>query len=523
MNVKASEVLDALAPAASIDWKQRLRSLASSEIAIWAGVSCLFLMLPLVLIKHATIGDPDIWWHLRAGEWMIQHGSIIRFDPFSASTLGKPWAEYSWLFDVVADWIVTRADLVSVIWFEVGMAVAVTAALFTLVRSLMPQFWGAVGITAAAMFAISMFFQPRPLTFSCLFLILEIYLLLRAKRTGDSKLLWSLPALFLLWVNIHIEFVNGLFVLGVFCIEPLIDIACRVPQAMRTPIDTRNRRLWFVLAACVAATLINPYGVGVYRTVLSYAHDSKILNVVMEMHAMQFRYLNDWFVLALTMMGCFALGRIRPFRPLWAVLLAWAAWMSFRAMREADLVVIFSVAIIALRWGQEEAGDHASYRLGTQMRFAVGLAIVVALVAAAAIWPFSSQKLLSEVGGQYPLAAAKNIRKNNLQGPLLNEFSWGGFLIYALPEIPVAMDGRVNVHGQDNVLNGLSLWKGEEGWQSRPELENANLVIGSRAWPLTGLLRSDPRFKLIYEDPLAVLFQRVDPQSVVSPKNTSAR
>lgn len=520
MNVEVSEVLDtAPLPAAIINWQQRLRRVASSQIAIWAGVTSLFLMLPLLWLLHPRIEDPDIWWHLRAGEWMLQHHSIVRFDPFSASSFGKPWAEYSWLFDVVADRTVMRADLVSLIWYEIAMQLAIAAALFTLVRSLMPQLWKAIGITAVALFAMAPIFQPRPLTFSALFLILEIYVLLRARRDGNWKILWLLPPIFLFWANLHIEFVRGLFVLGVFCIEPLLDIVCRAPRELRTPVDTFNRRLWAILAGCLIATLINPYGVGLYQTIFRYAHDTQVYNVISELHAMQFRVLTDWLVLGLAMMGCFALGRLRPFRSAWAVLLAWAAWMGFRAMREIDLLVIISVTIIALRAGQGEIADRANFRLTGQMRLVVAIALIVWLVAAAVTSPYNSQKLLAQVGGEYPLAATKYIRKNHLQGPLLNEFTWGGFLIYALPEIPVAEDGRVSVHGQEAVFRDLSLWNGEDGWQNRPELVNANLVIGRRTWPLTRLLQSDPRFKVVYSDPVSVLFQRVDPQTAASPKD----
>ena len=518
MNLDVTEVSNAESPAAIVNWNQRLRSVASSQVAIWAGVTCLFLMLPLLWLIHPRIQDPDIWWHLRAGEWMLQHNSIVRFDPFSASTLGKPWAEYSWLFDVVADWIVMRADLVSIVWYEIAMQLAIAAALFTLVRSLMPHLWRAVGITAVAMFAITSIFLPRPLLFSALLLILEIYLLLRARRDSDWKILWLLPAIFLFWANLHIEFVCGLFVLGVFCIEPLLDIVGRVPRELRTPVDRFNRRLWAVLACCVVATLINPYGVALYKTIFMYTQDAQVYNLVSELHAMQFRALNDWFVLGLAMMGCFALGRLRPFRPAWAVLLAWAAWMGFRSIREIDLLVIVSVAIIALRAGEEVVADRASFRLTAQMRFAVSLAVIVVLVAAGMNSPYNSQRLLAQVRQEYPLAATKYIRQNHLQGPLLNEYSWGGFLIYALPEIPVAMDGRVNLHGQDALIKDLSLWNGEVGWQNLPELESANLVLASRTWTLPLLLQSDPRFKVIYQDPVSVLFQRVDPQPTASSK-----
>ena len=110
------------------------------------------------------------------------------------------------------------------------------------------------------------------------------------------------------------------------------------------------------------------------------------------------------------------------------------------------------------------------------------------------------------------LGAVAYIHQNHLEGPLLNELSWGGFLIYAVPDIPVAMDGRTNVHTQDEIVHALPLWNGEHGWQERPELQRANLVISNHSWPLALLLRSDPRFRLVYEDKTAVLFQAVPAQ-----------
>ena len=149
------------------------------------------------------------------------------------------------------------------------------------------------------------------------------------------------------------------------------------------------------------------------------------------------------------------------------------------------------------------------------MGLAVGAAVIVVLLAGATMWSVSSQKLVRQVGEIYPLGAVSYIHQNHLQGPILNELSWGGFLIYAAPDIPVAMDGRTNVHTQDEIMRAMPLWDGEPGWQNRPELVRANLVITSRVWPLALLLRSDPRFRIAYEDNTAVLFEAVHPDTSV--------
>ena len=134
-------------------WKEKLRRIGSSQLLMWLALTCLFTTLPLAYINQKVLNDPDIWWHMRAGEWILQNHHIPHVDPFSSTTLGRPWVEYCWAFDIGAYCMVRRFDLVGIIWFQTLMRLALTAALFTLVRCLMPQFWRAFVLTAVAVLA----------------------------------------------------------------------------------------------------------------------------------------------------------------------------------------------------------------------------------------------------------------------------------------------------------------------------------------------------------------------------------
>jgi hypothetical protein len=490
-------------------WRRLRQLVASSQLLMWLGLACLFAALPLFYIKHALLNDPDIWWHMRAGEWIAQNHRIPHVDPFSASTLGRPWVDYCWLFDVASYWLVAHFDLVGIIWFQTFMRLAVTATLFSLVRSLMPGFWKAVALTGLGTLAMAWSIPPRPGAFSVLFFLLLLYVLVSAERRSDGRLLWILPGLFLLWANIHIEFVTGLFVLGVFCLEPLVYELVLASGMPRTRLDTFHRQLLWVGAASLLSVLLNPYGPEVLSNAVQYARDAKIYDVITEFQAMHFRTLNDWAVLLLLMLACFALGRSRPIRPIWGVLLGWSAWMGFRSLRESWLVAILSVLVIAISREEQESARDEEPRITLPMRAAVAATVFTVLLAGAGVWSLSSKLLLSQVAQTYPVGAVSYIHRNHLQGPLLNELSWGGFLIYSVPEIPPSMDGRTNVHTQDEILGALPLWNGEAGWEKRPELQSANLIISNHGWPLAFLLRSDPRFRIAYEDRTSVLFEAV--------------
>jgi hypothetical protein len=486
-----------------------LRAIASSQLLMCLGLTAILTAVPLFFIKNVLLSDPDIWWHVRTGQWIVQNLAVPHADPFSSATLGRPWVDYCWIFDLGSYWVVAHFGLAGIIWFQTLMRVVVAAALFSLVRTLTPSFWKAVGLTGLGTVAMLWVLQPRPGAISVLFFILELHILISARK--DPRLLWILPALFVLWANIHIEFITGLFVLGVICLEPLLDWLLRTTPEGKTSIDLYQPKLWTIFAASSVAVLVNPYGYKLIGNVLQYARDAKVYDVISEFHAMLFRTYNDWSVLALLMIGCFAFGRIRPFRPVWALLLAWSAWMGFRSMREVWLVAILAIIVAAIL-GHEQIAEPAK-KLGLSLRAAVSFAVCIVLLAGASVWPFSSQLLLRQVAASFPVGAAAYIRQNHLQGPLLNELSWGGFLIFAVPGVPVSMDGRTNVHSQDEILSSIRLWSGEPGWQHRPEIESANLVISDRSWSLARLLRGDPRFRIAYEDETTVLFEAVHSQN----------
>jgi hypothetical protein len=68
------------------------------------------------------------------------------------------------------------------------------------------------------------------------------------------------------------------------------------------------------------------------------------------------------------------------------------------------------------------------------------------------------------------------------------------------------MDGRMNVHGDQRIERSVNTWSGLKGWQSDPELIKARLVIGGANHALTNLMRTDPRFQLVYEDAVSTVF-----------------
>jgi hypothetical protein len=473
------------------------------RLLIWV---CLYAFPAAVALL--PILDADIWWHLRAGQWVVEHRAVPGTDPFSQHGLesGKAWLAYSWLFEVLVYALYSGFGFAGLFLGRVVMTLAIVFALHRLVAKREPRFVVAAGLTGVAILGILPLLTDRPWLFTILFstLTLDVILDLRAGKT--NPVLWALPAMFVLWANLHIQFIYGLFLLVLACAAPLGDRLLSWPQ----PADgaaTFGTRRWRFLAgvtvACFAATLLTPYHLHLYDVVRDHATQHVPLQQVAEMRALEFRDLWDWCVLALAGAGAFALGQRRRWSAFdWLLLIA-AAGFAFRARRDVWFVVLAALAVVTTRQPRGEAVREFLPTLRQGLLVAGGVLPLLALFWCYGVGGDGLQKTLEAT---YPVKAVAFLKEQKREGPLFNHYDWGGYLIWSLPELPVSMDGRANLHGDRRMEQGEVTWEGQPGWDQDPDLVAARVVIAGVSSPLTSLLRQEKRFRVGYEDEVAVVF-----------------
>ena len=99
--------------------------------------------------------DPDIWWHLRTGQWIVDHAQVPATDPFSAYGVGKPWVAYSWLFEILVYALFTKLGLMGILLFTVSMSLLIVAVLHGALRRAKLPFIVEVLFVAVAVGAMS--------------------------------------------------------------------------------------------------------------------------------------------------------------------------------------------------------------------------------------------------------------------------------------------------------------------------------------------------------------------------------
>jgi hypothetical protein len=196
------------------------------------------------------------------------------------------------------------------------------------------------------------------------------------------------------------------------------------------------------------------------------------------------------------------------------LLLAFAIFVSFRSQRDVWVVVVAASAILAA----ELKGDEQN-----RLRLTASAAPFIALATGAAVLlgafglHVNNAQLQTGLAEAMPVRAVEVAKEKGWSGPLYNDYNWGGYLIWEL-RMPVSIDGRAALYGDEQIDRSVATWSGQVKWASDPELQKAGLVIAPVSAPLTQLLRMDPRFQLAYEDKLAAVFvaRRGMPSGAVS-------
>ena len=496
----------------------------------------LFALLLLALLPAGKAVEPcldwDTWWHLRVGQYIVDEQKLPDHDPFSQ--LGReqniPWTAYSWLYELMLYGAFRAGDAAGVLIFR--------HLLFSLAFGGMAWFflrhswnhWLGLGVLGLVTISLLPFSSERPWHFTIFFTTLTLHAVL-ILRDGVSlrRCLW-VPLIYVLWANIHIQFVMGFALLGLGWLVTLIEWRIKRDQTTRLVMW----RLFILGVICTLATLITPFHYRLYIVVWEYASQTRALKLVMELQPPVLTEWYNWPLIVLLLAASYRTAQ-RGYR-LWdIVLLASALFFSMRMQRDLWYGVLAAGAVVVRE--QRRTPPPAPPRNGegskpfvlspSALRGGVGegfspwqvaIVVVLALLLMRGVWEagLSRGKTIEKCHAEtYPVKAAQFVREQHYSGPLFNDFDWGGYLIWALPEYPVSMDGRTNLYGEERLIRSFDTWAGESGWENNPELQKANVIIApkkrkEKEFPLTELLRGMPqRWRIIYEDDTAAVFESV--------------
>jgi tetratricopeptide (TPR) repeat protein len=211
------------------------------------------------LLGCYEMGDSDIWWHLRGGEWILEHGRPPRLDPFTFGSADKLWVDIHWSYEVILALAYRAGGAGALVLLGAGVG----AAAFVVCLTARRREWPVAAVVLAwvpALVLLAFRLDPRPEIFSLLYIGCFLAVLWRAQ--DRPALAWLLPVVQMLWVNVQGLFIFGPILLGLFvAAQAARQLWDR--QRCRLTWGPDQRRWWRHVggASCavILACLVNPY------------------------------------------------------------------------------------------------------------------------------------------------------------------------------------------------------------------------------------------------------------------------
>ncbi len=469
-------------------------------------------------VSSQPVWHTDIWGHLSYGKRLWELQSLPAAEPLLPLAAGRPFVDTAWLSQIFCYGLMTWRSVV-------GLQTLTGVCAATAVGFLMAQVFRATrnsGLTFLAVvcclwFNWHQFVVLRPELFGLVCFTWLFFCLTSRGRPSETI---CVPAIFLIWANLHGSFVIGIGLLICFTLGRLIDIVRRTGGWSGVLHDKLFKRFVLLTGLAVAATFVNPYGPRLYWEILSFSSNPNLQNIA-EWQPLAIRSGAGGAFLAFSAsLAC--LYRLTPRRiPAWepialiglTVATLWSSRMG--AWWTPVAVYLFALHLHAV-W---RSGRHPAWTtVSTSRHGGWSIAAVSLLLACFAASPLglsllrgTAPDLKHSVSEYTPLDAVDFLRRHPPQGQIFNVYEWGDYLQWAGPSgIRVFVNSHAHNVPRDVWYDYLLVVQLGSGWQETLKRHDVETIVMDRTRHsrLIQALADDPRWHRVYEDRLAVIFSR---------------
>ncbi len=468
--------------------------------ALLAGVVAGVILLGVTVAKG--LQDADAFWHVVAGQVIVESGRVPSTDPFSFTHAGQPWTPHEWLSEVLM-YLLDASVGVTGSLVAFGLIVAAIPVIHAIGLGALGARTAAIA-TALAVGALVLFpyATVRPQAISWLLMTILVWLLVGLRPDRPARLV-AIPILFLVWANLHGLYVVALGFIGLYA---LFTLAGATPMAPRR---------WWMVAAClgaIGASMLTPAGPEGIVYPLRYvdAGDWGLANI-QEWQSPDFHNVAHWPLLVMVVALIANGGRASPG---WLNVLSWVTVaMALVSLRNAPIAAVVAMPVLAV-------GIHARLRplrplspgsVRARRWLEMGVAALVSMAALVILVPGDPAAASAEaVARRYPVAALDELAAMNPDARVLAEYGWGGYVISRLYDSGgrVFVDGRNDMYG-DELLEAYSTVRdAENGWEEVVARHDVEALLFPPTRPIVRGFAQDAGWCEAYRDEVQVLLVR---------------
>jgi hypothetical protein len=495
--------------ASSLRWSERL----SARTLLIGGV--LIVVLALFIAPEQ---DPDFWWHLRIGQWMVDNGRLPSMDVFTFTVPTHVWTDHEYLTEILMWRIFSIFGLPTLIALFGLLTWAGFWLMYLQVRR-QPFVFVGLGLAIGAI-AGAPIWGPRAQMITFALSCLELYWI-HGYLSGRSRALNFFPLVMVLWANLHGGWVIGFVWLGIALGSELFMWAWDQDNPAHR---MHVRRLAVIAVASGVAVAATPHFLSLYPYPFETQGSVAQQRLIVEWFSPDFHqvYVRPFEAMVFLLIGGFALRRPTLYEFL---LTAVALFLALQSVRNIALFVAATTPVLITTygswWREFVAARKWTFTLPSRPLFAVVTAIVLVVIMGATALRVSNE--LSPTRQQqldassYPIGAADWLAAHPEVGThMYNQYGWGGYLAYRFYPQP---NRRVFIFGEAALMGDPLLNEYEDVQTLRPDWKQilakyqVDYIVYNKGEALANVLADEPDWKLVYQDSVAVIFVRTTSRS----------
>lgn len=439
--------------------------------------------------------DPDLWWHITAGRWIVANHAIPHVDYWNMFGAGKPWRAYSWLIEILFAVIDGTFGARGLLSLQIAIAVLLSLSLGYCLGKISRDWFvgGILGVWATLACFNHYTLRPQSLVW-----IYFIWLILLADRIetekGTAGRFAALFAIMVFWANTHLT--------SVLAIMTVVGWLW----------DKGNERVAIKAGVvCFLGTLVTPYLGGEWITLfMKSGHPFQHQDIAEFQSATIMQYSTAFLIIELFVLLTFLHLRPRSLQMGKLFVAGLFVLAALAVVKFLPLAAIYIAALIASMWYRERADRALLGNLAEAIeRFRIffnkipreGLSFVCICIGITYVVRPWREPINYDI---VPVAAVDFMQKRDLPLPVLNEFGRGGYLMYrysdaqGTPRFKVPIDGRTNVTPHDVFEKFEAAFSGKKSWKEYFEVVNPGTVLWPTESPLTSILLAGNDWCLVY-------------------------
>jgi len=459
-----------------------------------------FIYLLILLFVQEKAFTQDLGRHLKTGEIIARTLSVPQVNLFSYVEPNFPFINHHWLSEIIFYGSSIFFGLNSIIFIKILAIFISFGIVFYLSFKRAGLFWTFLfSIPYLSLFSYR--FDARPEVFSFIFMALFLFLIEKFRQTKKLQYLLPLPAIELLWVNMHIYFIIGIIIVGIFMAAEFLHWKKNI-----------NKTVLLIFLATCAVTFLNPSGLtGALQPFFILQHYG--YSIVENQNIF---FLNSILpTSAIILFEILAVvGGILLFcsqKKDWYVVLLFVV----SAILGADMVRNFPIFVLATFPYVPQIAGEIEKRFDPQVQKIVK-GTMLSLVCIFLLTDSAAHVQSPIRGFSYYVGAQDSInffQTNHLKGPIFNNFDIGSYLIYRLyPSEKVYVDGRPEAYSVAFFDEYKKMQTDPAEFARQDAKYHFNTIVFSHTdltpWAQTFLasVLKNPNWVPVYLDPMMVIF-----------------